>query len=333
MGDADITLRHLARRRPEDLVRALVPEDRPIEILGWVDSQVTNIERRLDKALRLRVGSEPRVLHVEFCFALREDVPDRVFEYLGFLFAALRLEAPGEPVPPIESVAVVLSGRRRRLPATGKRRTAWPGRPFSGTHFRVDAVYQRTVSELRARGSVLWLVFAPLARDATEAALREVVAEIHAGAATAQERAELYTALLVMATIDPWGHNLLKELIIMVEDKEEGLLRRTPIIGELIIEAERRGELRGEQRGELRGELRGEQRGELRGEQRGEQKAIAELLGRLFARRIGRRPTAEEERSIVERARALGPGEVEDALLDLEGEALVRWLAEPMSRS
>ncbi|WP_434041650.1 MULTISPECIES: hypothetical protein [Sorangium] len=313
MGDADITLRHLARRRPEDLVRAFVPEGRPVEVLGWVDSQVTNIERRLDKALRLRVDGEPRVLHVEFCFALRDDVPDRVFEYLGFLFAALRLEAPGEPVPPIETVAVVLSGRKRRLPATGKRRIAWPGRPFSGAHFRVDAVYQRTIKELRARGSVLWLVFAPLARDATAAALREVVAEIHTAAATAEERAELYTALLVMAAIDPWGHTLRKELIVMVEDKEEGLLRRTPIIGEMIIEAE--------------------QRGELRGEERGEQKAIAALLGRLFARRLGRRPTADEERSIVERARALGPGEVEDALLDLDGEALVRWLAEPIPPS
>ena len=54
----------------------------------------------------------PRVLHVEFCFALRDDVPDRIFEYLGSLFAALRLEGPGELVPPIESVAVVLSGGR-----------------------------------------------------------------------------------------------------------------------------------------------------------------------------------------------------------------------------
>ncbi|WP_434043309.1 MULTISPECIES: hypothetical protein [Sorangium] len=325
MGDADITLRHLARRRPDDLVRAFVPEGRQIEILGWIDSQVTNIERRLDKAVRLRIDGQPRVLHVEFCFALRDEVPDRVFEYLGFLFAALRLEAPGEPVPPIESVTVVLSGRKRRLPATGKRRIAWPGRPFSGVHFRVDAVYQRTIKELRARGSVLWLVFAPLARDATAAALREVVAEIHAGAASAEERAELYTALLVMATIDPWGHTLRKELVMMVEDKEEGLLRRTPIIGEMIIEAERRGE--------ERGELRGEQRGEQRGERRGEERAIAELLGRLFARRIGRRPTAEEERSIVERSRAIGPGEVEDALLDLDGEALIRWLAEPARRS
>jgi hypothetical protein len=149
MGDADITLRHLARRRPEELVRALVPEGCPIEVLGWVDSQVTSIERRLDKALRLRIDGEPRVLHVEFCFALRDDVPDRVVEYLGFLFTALRREAPGQPVPPIESVTVVLSGGKRRLPATGQRRIAWPGRPFSGVRFRIDAVYQRTLAELR----------------------------------------------------------------------------------------------------------------------------------------------------------------------------------------
>ena len=107
----------------------------------------------------------------------------------------------------------------------------------------------------------------------------------------------------------------------MVEDKEEGLLRRTPIIGELILEAE--------QRGQQKGKLEGQQKGE----EIGQQKAIVELLGRLFARRVGRSPTTEEERSIVERARALGPGEVEDALLDLERDALVRWLAEPVRRS
>ncbi|WP_437289259.1 hypothetical protein [Sorangium sp. So ce406] len=313
MGDADIALRHIARRRPEDLARAFVPEGRAVEVLGWIDTQVTKIERRLDKALRLRIDGQPRVLHVEFCFALRDDVPDQVFEYVGFLFAALRIEAPGERVPPIESVAVVLSGRRRRLPALGVRRTAWPERRFSGVHFRIDAVYQRTVAELRARGSVLWLAFAPLARDATAEVMREVVAEIHARATTGEERAELYTAFLVLATIDPWGHNLQKELITMVEDMEEGLLRRTPIIGEMIIEAE--------------------QRAEQRGQLQGREEAIAELLGRLFARRVGRRPTTEEERSILDRARALGPGEVEDALLDLEGDALVRWLAEPARRS
>jgi hypothetical protein len=305
MGDADITLRHIARRRPEELARAFVPEGCPLEFLGWIDTQVTTIERRPDKALRLRVGGALRVLDVEFCFSLRDDVPDRFFEYLGFLFTALRIEAPAEAVPPIECVAVVLSGRKRRLPATGERRTGWPERRFSGVRFRIDAVYQRTVAQLRARGSVFWLVFAPLARDATARTMREVVAEIHEGAASQEERTELFTAFLVLATIDPWGHNLREELVMMVEDKEEGLLKRTPIIGEWIIEAEEKGQ------------------------RLGRESAITELLGRLFARRVGRRPTRDEERSIVERAQAIGPGEVEDALLDLEGEALLRWLAEP----
>jgi hypothetical protein len=305
MGDADITLRHITRRRPEDLARAFVTEGCHVEVLGWIDTQVTKLERRLDKAQRLRVDGEPRVLHVEFCFDLQADVPDRVFEYLGFLFATLRMEAPREPVPPIKSVVVILSGRRRRLPATGKLPTAWPKEPFSGTHFRIDAVYQRTVAELRARGSVFWLLFTPLARDATTAAMREVVQEIYTAAVDDEERAELYTAFLVMASIDPWGHSLRKELVMMVEDKEEGLRRRVPLIGEWIIEAE----------------------------EKAREAVIAELLGRLFARRIGRRPTTDEELSIVEHSRAIGPGEVEDALLDLERDALVRWLAEPVRRS
>lgn len=324
MGAADITLRHIARRRPEELVRAFVP-DGCVESLGWIDTQVTKLERRLDKALRLRVDGELRVLHIEFCFELRDDLADRVFEYLGFLFAALRAEAPAEPVPPIESVAVVLSGPKDRLPTVGERCTAWPGRPFNGIHFRIDAVYQCTVAELRARGSLLWLVFTPLARDASAAAMREVVAEIYAGAATEEERTELYAALFVLASIDPWKHNLGEELIMMVEDLEEGLLRRTPIIGNMIIEAEQKGQKLGREEGQKLGR----EEGQKLGREEGQREAIAELLGRLFARRLGRRPTKEEEHSIVERARTIGPGEVEDAMLDLERDALVRWLVHP----
>ncbi|WP_437663307.1 hypothetical protein [Sorangium sp. So ce1182] len=319
MGNADITLRHIARRRPGDLARVFAPEDRSFEVLGWIDTQVTKLERRLDKALRLRVGGELRVLHVEFCFAWRDDVPDRIFEYLGFLFTALRTEAPGDPVPPIESVAIVLSGPRQRLPATGKRRTAWPERRFSGTHFHIDAVYQRTIAELQARGSVFWLAFAPLARDANAAAMRGIVAEIHARAA-GEDRVELYIALLVMAAIDPWGHDLRRELVMLVEDMEDvetekKLLRSIPAIAEMIVEAERQAAQHATQQAAQQ-----------------TAKAIAELLGRLFARRVGRVPTVEEERSIVERAEAIGPVQVEDALLDLEGDALLRWLAEPTRR-
>jgi hypothetical protein len=174
MGDADITLRHIARRYPGDLTRAFVPEGRPVEILGWIDTQVTKL------------------------------------------------------------------------------------------------------------------------------------AEIHARVATGEERVELYTALLVMAAIDPWGHNLRKEIVMLVDDTEteKELLWSVPWMREALDERVRQAE----------------------------QQVIAQLLGRLFARRVGRRPTAEEERSIVERAQAIGPGEVEDALLDLDSDALVRWLAEPIRR-
>ncbi|WP_437668858.1 hypothetical protein [Sorangium sp. So ce131] len=326
MGDADIALRHIARRRPDDLARAFVAGGRSVEALGWIDTQVTKLERRLDRALHLRVDGEPRVLHVEFCLSLRDDVPDRMFEYLGFLFTALRIDAPGEPVPPIESVAVVLSGGRRRLPAMGRRRTAWPRRPFSGVQFRIDAVYQRTIAELRARGSLLWLVFAPLASDASEAAMRDIVAEICARAANYEERTDLISAFFMMAAVDPWRHNLLKEAMMPAKDFEDiediwnvpmiEVLRRAPgtkyLIRNLILH-------------EARKEGRREGRQEMETE-------IAELLGRLFARRIGRPPTTEEERAIVERTRAIGPVKVEDALLDLEGDALVRWLSEPVQR-
>ena len=267
------------------------------------------MERRADRALRLLVDGEPRVLHVELCFTLRADVPDMIFQYVGFVFAALRREARGGAVPPIESVVVVLSGRRRPLPKLGVRRTGWPGRAFSGTHFRIDAVYQRTVAELRARGSLLWLVFAPLARDATPEAMRQVVKDLHAGALDQKERDDLFSALLVMASIDPWGHPLGREIrmiIAMLDEEEEDeaeneAMRRVPILGEMIIEAEKKAF----------------------------EAAVTKLLGRLFARRVGRQPTRGEKRTLVRRAEALGPTQVEDALLDLDRDALLRWLADP----
>ena len=304
MGDADITLRHITRRRPDDLARAFVRAGDAVEVIGWIDTQVTTMERRLDKALRLRVAGEPRVLHLEFCDELRADVPDRIFEYAGFLFTILRAEAPEGPVPPIESIAIVLRGRRRLLPKAGERRTSWPGSPFSGVRYRIDAVYQRTVAELRARGSVLWLAFTPLARDATPAAIRDVIEEIRLQAMNEEERDELYATLVVLASIDPWGHNLRREIIMSVEEKTYERLKQTPVIGAWFEEAE----------------------------QRGIEKGVAQLLHRLFARRVGRQLTTDEERSITERVRALGEDQVEAAVLDLEGDALARWLAEPVAK-
>ncbi|WP_437677768.1 hypothetical protein [Sorangium sp. So ce131] len=102
----------------------------------------------------------------------------------------------------------------------------------------IDAVYQRTVAELRARGSVFWLVFAPLARDATLAAMREVLAEIHARAANYEERVDLITAFLEIASVDPWEHNLRKELTRMLtREMEMEMIRSLPGIEKIAVEA------------------------------------------------------------------------------------------------
>ena len=318
MGDADITLRHVARRRPAELARPFLPPGRSIEGVGWIDTQLTHLERRVDKGLRLHIDGELRALQIELFLDLRPEVPRRMFNYLGLLSLALDAEAQGQAAPPIESVAVVLSGRKRRWPKWGSHCTAWPKSRFSGAHFRIDAVYQRTVAELRARGSVLWLVFTPLARDATAKAMRTVVKEIQAGAEDEEDRIDLYAALLTMAKIDPWKHNLEEEIraMLMMTPTDNERLRR--ILCELVQEDIDRAREEGIEKGIEKGIAKG--REETREEM------IRALLGRLFTRRVGRRPSTAEERALVERARDLGAEQVEDALLDHEGEALVRWL-------
>ena len=70
MGSADITLRHVVRSHPEALVQALdIPGH--VEVVGWLDTQVTALERRLDKALGLLVDGELCALQTEFKLCLR----------------------------------------------------------------------------------------------------------------------------------------------------------------------------------------------------------------------------------------------------------------------
>jgi predicted transposase YdaD len=312
MGDADITLRHITRQHPEDLARAFVPHGRPVEVVGWVDSQLTSLERRLDKALQLRVDGSLQIVQVEFFFRLDRDVGYRMFEYLAMLVIALHNEASDQEVPPIESVAVVLTGRKQRLPARGAFSTAWSGSLFSGARYRIEAVYQRTVAELRARAGVLWLVFIPLARDATAEVVREVVETVRVLIPSDDERADFYATFLVMAEIDPWGHNLWEEIAAMLERSDNELIMRSRTLREVFE--------------------RGEKEGRKEGREEGREEAIRELLSKLFAQQIGRGLTAAEHAALVQRAHALGPEQVQAIVFKLQGDALAAWLQDPKAR-
>jgi hypothetical protein len=258
MGHADIALRHVTRGHPEDLARGLLPTSLAFEVIGWFDSQLTIAERRADKALDLRVGGERRLLHVELVTDMEADDPDRIHEYGGLLLMALRVEASKAPRPPkpeapegqapqkprapvpVHSVVILLRGRREPWPADGEYGTGWPELPWCGTRFRVEAVYQRTVAELRARGGTFWLVFTPLAVDASAAAMREVLDEIRERSATPEERAALSTAILTMADLDPWGHNLKQEITAMMQEEDLEALKLFPTLREVYDEGRAR---------------------------------------------------------------------------------------------
>lgn len=75
--------------------------------------------------------------------------------------------------------------------------------------------------------------------------------------------------------------------------------------------------------------LRGVDEGRVTGKEEGREEMIRTLLGGLFAHRVGRRPTGTEEHTLVERAQTLGAEQVEQRMFELEGRALLRWLAKP----
>jgi hypothetical protein len=189
-------------------------------------------------------------------------------------------------------VVLVLRGRQEPWPEEGEYGTDWPELPWSGTRFRVEAVYQRTVAELRARGGLLWQVFAPLARDASAPAMRAVLDEICGRTAPDEVRAALYTALLVMAEIDPWGHNLRQEIRAMMQADDLEIYKLSPTLRAAFEEGEREGERKGEQRGELT------------------------LLSEAFA----------EQAALAKRAQEIGAKQALRVLFKLHGDALVAWL-------
>lgn len=121
----------------------------------------------------------------------------------------------------------------------------------------------------------------------------EVLAEIRARVPVPEERADLYLGLLVMAEIDPWGHNLKTEISAMLQADDLEILKLSPT---------------------LRGAF---EEGELT------------LLREFFADQAGHEPTPDEREALTKRARELGAKQALSTVLKLHGEALAAWLLGP----
>jgi hypothetical protein len=308
--DFDQALRHASRQFPSEVARVLLRTRRRIEPMEWAETQVTARQRRLDRALSLRVDGERTVLHVDWSLRMTGKTPLRVFEYSSLTALALADEARGRPrkkPPPIESVVVVLSGREERWPSRGEYRTSPPGKPFSGVRFRIEAVYQRTVAQLRARGP-FWMIFAPLAADADATKLARVVDELRARISP-EAFDELGLAMATLAEADKRKRGF--------RDVVRSLLPTELVMQSWIFKE-----------GRKEGKAEGRKEGKVEGRKQGLAKGLQPLV-HLFERRLGRSLTPDERARLAKRLRADGPEKLGDVVLDLSTAELSAWLAPP----
>lgn len=216
--DVDQVLRHVSRQFPEELARALLPPGAAVTAVTWPETQITARQRRLDRALDLTAGGQRRYAHVEWQMEMEADVPFRIFEYHTMLATVLAGDKPSTASqPPIRSTVVLLSGREKPWPSEGQYRTSPPDEPFSGVTFQIDAVYQRTVAELEARGP-MWMIFTPLAVDANPENMKRVFARLRAELPKRQSD-ELAIALTVMADTDKRRRGLRNAIVPLLNEE------------------------------------------------------------------------------------------------------------------
>ncbi len=202
VNEVDLVLRHVTHRFPDELARALLPDAASLTGCSWLDTQLTARDRRLDKGLYVVADGEPMVEHVEWQLRWTSDLLFRMYEYHSLYTLALRESAPkATRAPRVHSTVVLLGGREAPWPPIKRFRTVPRGEPFSGLCVHVEAVYQRTVAELASRRSPLWMIFAPLAVDASRDNLPEVVRGLRRRAPRARFD-ELALAMTVLADAD-----------------------------------------------------------------------------------------------------------------------------------
>jgi len=207
VADADASLRAVSRMFAEPLARIVVGRQTELRRLEWGETQVVARQRRLDRLLYVDDDrNRRRLLHFEWTMRLNRRVGERAAQYhMDAIWAARRderqlpLEQRHRWVS-IESIVVVLTGRKKLWPRYGKYQTSPRGSRFTGVRFRIEAVYQQTVQELEAKGELFWLVFVPLAIDADEPKLRQTVKRLR-NEANEEQFVELIGAMLSMANV------------------------------------------------------------------------------------------------------------------------------------
>lgn len=320
--DADAALRALSRRFPEALARTVLGPDERIASAEWLETQVAMPQVRMDRVLQVDlVEGQQRLIHGEWTDRLTHQVERRMGEYHLSVAMAERVDAEaaeklgqgGRERRRVESTVVILRGRKKPWPEVGTYPTTPDEKQFGGAWFYIDAVYQRTVAELDARGSPFWLAFVPLARDVDEDKLRQIVERLR-NDVSREDFDELVAAMLSMAKLKKDSQRLM-DVIMSASAKERPM---HPFM--------REGLEQGMEKGLKQGRIEGLLEGRIEGQTKGLAQGLAALV-RVFERRLGRAMTERERRRIAKRMSKDGPEKLGDVVVDLSAEQLVAWLA------
>ena len=320
--DADGVLRSLSRRFPEALAHAVLRPDERLAGADWLETQVAVRQLRMDRVLQVRlVGGTSRLLHSEWTDRLTREVQRRVGEYHLSVAVSERIDAEsaeklgqcGREQGRLESMVVVLRGRKKRWPKLGRYRTTPDDTRFGGAWYHIEAVYQRTVAELEAKGSPFWLAFVPLALDVNEEKLRRIIERLR-NQVVEEDFDELIAAMLSMAQLKKDSQDLMA-VIRSASAKEKPM---HPFMRDGLVQ------------GMEKGLQQGLQQGLQKGLQKGLQRGLAPLV-RVFERRLGRPITEDERRWIAKRMKKDGPELLGDVVVDLSPEQLSAWLAQRKS--
>lgn len=296
MGEIDIALRHLATQYGPTLAATYVEEEVEVEVEGWSDSQVTWAERRLDKALKLKLKGRLHLLHFEFQLAWKDEVPYRIFEYQATLTRA-HVEAGHADPPAIRSVVVLLTGLHEGRPAVERYGIGWPDDAFSGATFIVDRIARLTVRDLLQRPSPFWLAFSPLTTDASPTTLVPVLERLQRDIDDVHRLADIVATMEVLAQHDPRQFGL-GDVIQHVFPRE--LIMQSSIY----------------------------QQGLEQGREQGLKQGL-EALSHLYHRRLGRPLNEQERQTLRQRLDTHGPDRLGDVLFELDADALAQWLHDP----
>jgi hypothetical protein len=263
MGDVDLTLRHLARQHPADLVGVFVAGAVASEAPRWLDSQLAARERRVDKALLVHRSDDRVALHAEWCWEPDGDFGFRAQEYQYQILAALRDEdaarvkaalpqrAPPQLPARVLTVAVLLNGPDGDRSTVGNYAVTPDDAEARGVvSWMIERVYQRPAEELIARPGVLWPVFVPFAADASKAGVTRAVQVVRERAHSPREFADAAAALSVFARSSLRSQGLREVVMALVEPE---VIKSSSIFLQGMEEGIQKGIQKGIQRGEAKG--------------------------------------------------------------------------------